>query len=154
MRIYTNDLHDIDLVSAAVSTGVQLYRHNENTSRKRARMFDVILSGSSKRAPQFSSGPSRYRPATWDEWGIFLAHLFAADESVTIPGIYDDAEAFHWLTGERFRTLVPADQHGHVWDNVGRCITGAYYIDECSDVSCNARKRRLAPGYTMAALSM
>ncbi len=50
-------------------------------------------------------GLSDVYAATYDEWGAFLARVFATRSNVTIPRVYADAFAFHRMTGGRFSDL-------------------------------------------------
>jgi hypothetical protein len=63
-------------------------------SRKRARAFDVTLSGSHSHR---QNGNRDAYAATYDEWGWFLAHLFTVDPEA-IAGPYGGADDFHRQT--------------------------------------------------------
>jgi hypothetical protein len=160
MRIHGNKITDATLAHALAShgmTGVTAIM-SAHGSRSRARAYEVQLRGTSPRRPNSGGyGPldtaSGDHAATWDEWGMFLAAVFAADPSVTVPRVYDSAEHFHWATGDRFRTLTAADQHrtGHRWEYTGESVTGAYSVSRCR--GCDAMVRDVAYGRTFAELS-
>lgn len=61
----------------------------EEGSRKRSRGYVVRLSGSSK----YNMQRLPDKAATWDEWGIFIAALFAADPNA-ICGWYSSRDDF------------------------------------------------------------
>jgi hypothetical protein len=152
MRIHGNDITDATLAHAAASHGMTSVTvlFEPHGSRSRARAYEVQLRGTSPRRPNSGGyGPldtdSGLHAATWDEWGMFLAAVFAADPSVTIPRLYDDAVHFHWATANRFRTLTADQQHrtGHRWEYVGPSLTGTYTVRQCK--GCPAIVR--TPGY-------
>jgi hypothetical protein len=133
MRIHTA-ADSAAMYEAARFAGVSLAmtRHG---SRTHSHAFNVTLEGSSNRRPNPGSGQGGdpdARAATWEEWGMFLARVFAADPAArtTGGGGYDGADDYHWQTGDRFRTLTPNGQHKrHAWQ-VGtpgeqRCECGA-----------------------------
>ena len=70
-------------------------------SRKRDHAFEVHLTGESRRRPGHSSAESGEYAATWDQWGVFLAHLFAIDPQMTCYA-YKDAEDYATKTADRF----------------------------------------------------
>jgi len=82
-------------------------RWTERGSRKRARAFDVILSGNNSRR---QNGGTRYADhgrdaefaATYDEWGHFLAFLFAIDPRMVTP-YYNGADDFHTKTANEYK---------------------------------------------------
>lgn len=125
MKIHTDSLTVIDLVDASNRAGDRVVAEfTEHGSRKRARSFNVTLSGTSGRRqnPGHGGGSRENHAATWDEWGMFLAELFRRDPEATIPGVYDTSGDFDYKTACRFDTLTPAYQHGgsgHRWEFVG-----------------------------------
>lgn len=119
MRIHTDNLSESDLRDAARTARVSFDRLAVFGSRSRARAFDFILSGESKRRQNF--GGDGYA-ATWDQWGVFLSVLFAKDDTMTVPTAYRDAEQFDFRTMHRFDApgVFPVDYHGdHRFDFVG-----------------------------------
>lgn len=169
MRIHTDTLTVTDIYAAAAHAGGGDYRTSpvyvdvmEHGSRKRARAFNVSLTGTSTRRPNSGNrgadGADVYA-ATWDEWGMFLAELFRRDPNATIPGVYESGEHFRWVTGGRFDTLTPADQHGgagHKWSGHYPNVTGVYYVAECTGrkgLHCDATTRYMASGHTFAEIS-
>lgn len=115
MKIHTDtltlaDIHEAARVASALSGApVYLTRADERGSRSHRRAFDVILASDgtlSRRRVNY--GSARYadrfdRPyaATWDQWGWFLASLFAADPGAKCWAYYG-ADMFHAATGMRF----------------------------------------------------
>jgi hypothetical protein len=141
MKIHTS-LSQESIYRAARLAGVDFERLNEHGSRSHPHAFDVILSGSGTTGGQWGNsgkdGAAPYKAATWDEWGIFLAAVFGADETAKAT-YYESADDFHWQTGGRFRMLRRDSQHlRHKWSFQGECVTGAYWVHECK---CGAVKR-------------
>lgn len=146
MRIHTDTLTASDMTDAAGIARVQFSRFTDHGSRSRARSFDVLLTGESRRRP--NSG-DRGRSgddyaATWDQWGVFLAVLFDRDPKMVTLSYYADAEDFHRKTADRFTGsgnpfdpagwFWPADAHG---DHTFR-YAGTPCQSECT--KCTARK--------------
>jgi len=148
MRIHSDFLEEADVRKAARLAGVRFTRFGLHGSRKRrdGGAFDVILTGSS---PRRQNGGSDYA-ATWDEWLVFLGTLYSLDPKMVTP-YYEDADHFHWSTGNRFHGFTLADQHvaGHRWEWAGDTATGSYAVHECK---CGAIRRFLHRG-TFADLS-
>jgi hypothetical protein len=139
VKIHSNTLTDADLYTAARQAGVGFTDIEARGSRSRARAWDVILTGHSSRRQNFGTDYA----ATWDEWGIFLGHLFTVDPEMTAT-YYSSADEFHWMTGDRFRTLTHAEQHKqHTWKHQGVSVTGSYTVHECK---CGAITRRMLHG--------
>lgn len=130
MRIHANNLTVADIHNAAEHLGIRVSEHG---SRKRNRAFEVALYGSSFRRTQDGSGQA----ATWDEWGDFLAALFDADDSVTVPRIYESPDHFHWATGARYMGEYESHSN-HKWEYEGECVTGSYSVHKCK---CGAIRR-------------
>lgn len=154
MRIHTNIIDPADMYRAAEDAGdgvtVEFMEHG---SRSRLRAFEFSLSGTSNRRRNSGNrGAGDEYAATWDEWGMFLAHLFALDPEAR-SGWYESADYFHWVTGGRFRDLTPAMQHGgsgHRWGMAEPVVNGRYYVRECK---CGATMRHLASGIKFEDLS-
>lgn len=127
MRIHTNVLTTSDIhraTTAAAMRGVDAETMTHG-SRSHARSIDVTLTGTSTRRPNPGQG-GHYRSddhaATWDEWGMFLAALFAIDPAAIVgtvrSPIYAGADHFHAVTADRFESLTAGQQHGgagHRW---------------------------------------
>lgn len=111
MRIHSDTLTGQNLFDA-LPKRVYFTEAVLHGSRKRARAFEIKLSGSSSRRQMKGEANA----ATWDEWGAFLGALFNIDPNMTCS-YYADADAFHARTGYRFEDgTVPADTHKqHKW---------------------------------------
>jgi hypothetical protein len=160
MRIHTNTLIRKDFRDAAHEAGVSIVELSEHSSQSRARAYKFYLSGSAGR-------PGNRRDeqaATWDEWGIFLAHLFNIDPNAhTGKNGYLSAEHYHWVTSDRFRTLTPSQQHKrHKWQympllpgDFNDANTRSFYaVAQCN---CGATQRWILHGHTweeMAGISI
>jgi hypothetical protein len=145
MRIHANTLTRLQVCEAARIARVDFGRLTGHGSRKRDHAFDVTLTGESRRRPNSGAGGSGDEyAATWDQWGVFLAVLFHADDSVT-TGPYADAEAFGRATFWRFDdrsaevdyatepVFWPVDAHG---DHTFRWA-GVPFQQSCT--KCSAR---------------
>lgn len=62
------------------------------------RGFEVYL-GTGREGGYRSSHDGSWGAATWDEWGAFIATLYALDPQARI-GMYHDADHFYAWTGE------------------------------------------------------
>ena len=135
MRIHTDTLMTGDFYDAARVAGVTISSNSMHNSRSRAHAFEFSLRGSSARYPMGGNDGSG-KAATWDEWGIFLAHLFSVDENARIAAVYENAEMFDYKTFGRFSDGVPSDVHGdHRWDYA------APYTQACSKCSAKSRHK-------------
>lgn len=150
MRIHTDVLEMRDIWTAALHAGVIEHGLTQHGSRSRNRAFNLYLEGSGRHGGQW--GHHGEKSATWDEWGIFLARLYLRDPNMRIAGVYENAEHFHWVTGNRFVSLTPDLQHlKHAWKSNGRSATGSYYTFECP--KCAALLRRLDSAWTWGTFS-
>lgn len=142
MIIHSDKLTHQDFQSAAKVAGVEIVDVTSKGSRSRKGSFSFAISGSGRYGGQW--GTQDYSAATWDEWGIFLAQLFAIDpEAHTGKNGYLSAEHFNWMTGNRFLRLDVRDQHKrHKWAHHS-VATGTYYVHSCD---CGASTRTLARG--------
>lgn len=117
---------------------MEILEDSPHGSRARERAYSVRLSGDSPFRTNPGTGPRSYpapRAAAWDQWGIFLAALFAADPHMIAGGpgkpTYADAEDFHAKTAQRFTWLTYGDSRYHrlhkfEWDGEHRiCKCGA-----------------------------
>lgn len=119
MRIHSDTITHRDFINAAYTARVAVVDLSTYGSRSRDRAFKFYLSGSGITGGQW--GSQDYKTATWDEWGIFLGHLFDVDPIAhTGKNSYLSAQHYHWVTGDRFRTLTPRHQHHrHRWEYRG-----------------------------------
>ena len=145
MRIHANTLTTSEIYKAARIARVEIEHLTEHGSRKRAHAFEVKLSGESRRRPNNNGAHGDVFAATWDQWGVFLACLFDADNEITIPTAYVDVDTFHARTSNRFNPdgndradgsdYWPADAHG---DHTFR-YAGIPYTQACT--KCSAVQR-------------
>ncbi len=133
MRMHSDIITETDFHNAAKRAGVTIEHLSVHGSRTRARAFKFYLSGSGRNGGQW--GAQDYQTATWDEWGIFLGHLFARDAFAHCGrNSYIGADDYHWQTGDRFHSLTPDEQcKRHKWESL------MPYVHECS--KCNAIRR-------------
>lgn len=135
MRIHSDKITNDDIWNALRKMeGVEAIKWETKGSRSRKRAYEITLSGTSNR--NRNPGTSWHnrteepeKAATWDEWGIFIHHLFTADPDA-IVGRYKSWEHFEDFTGGRFNTLKQEDQHkNHKWEYVAprkvECSCGA-----------------------------
>lgn len=171
MHIHTDKLTHSDIVDAVRGAGVEISPNvwtvrltdagvKHHGSRSRARAFRFQVQGTSSRAPGWNRSEHQgQKAATWDEWGMILAELFRRDPDAFVPDVYESGEHFRWVTGARFDTLTPANQHdgaGHKWSGAYPNITGVYYVAECTGrkgYHCTATVRHMAHGHTFAEIS-
>jgi hypothetical protein len=141
MRIHTN-LTTEQMNKIEPPPSAKIHAFVPHGSRTHPRAFEVILSGSSRFRGQY--GQADFTTATWDEWGIYLGRLFAADPEARIPRTYDDADHFHYITDGRYDVdndppltkLCPL----HRWTHVNNDIPGREVTQECR--KCGAILRR------------
>jgi hypothetical protein len=125
MRIHTSATL-ADVREAGKVARVEFVTLTEHRSRSRERAFEVILTGESSRTRNWHN---QGKAATWDQWGVFLGHLFAVDPKARCWA-YDGAHDFHYKTACRFvdrsadvdyatePVFWPADAHGdHSWEH-------------------------------------
>lgn len=133
MRIHTDTLTELDVMRAATTARVTLDRFVRKGSKSRDHAFDLTLQGESRRHQNGGDG----KAATWDQWGVFLSALFAADENLTIPRAYRDVEQFDFRTMHRFDApgVFPADYHGdHRFE-----FAGVPYMQSCKKCTASYR---------------
>lgn len=144
MRIHT-DAHLSTILEAARQARVYLVKCDEHGSRSRSRAFEIKLEGDSRRRPNGGqSGAGSGYAATWDQWGVFLAFIFAADDTASCWA-YAGAADFHYKTNGRFEdrsdevdyatepVYWPADAHGdHRFEFSG--TPGSQTCKNCSAV--------------------
>lgn len=147
MRVHTDVLDVFDFWDAADTANRNLRENDidrivvaditEHGSRVRRRSFEVLLSGDSSRNVQNHD----YKAATWDQWGEFLAALFDADETVTIPKLYESKDHFHWVTSGRYALAGSFEYcRQHSWQNQGTHANGAFTVHRCK--RCDAFVRQ------------
>lgn len=127
-------------------------------SRSRKGALILGLEGNGSRRNTGKYGASDEHAATWDEWGVVLAAVFATDPnafagSKSYP-VYHDADHFHWATANRFLRgrILPIDTHPrHLWEYEGRCVVGTFDAYDCR--KCSAHRRSVAYGHTWAELA-
>lgn len=143
MRIHSDVLGYADIHQAAQGAGATVLDLTRHDSRTREHAFNFYLTGSGLRKGGYST--SDEPAATWDEWGIVFAQLFAVDPRAHCGKHgYQCAEHFHWMTGSRFESLLPMSQHKrHRWQSRGYSMTGTYVLLECA---CGAVHRLLRNG--------
>lgn len=124
MQIHTNNPDAVaDAIREAAAKLPGVYADiTAHGSRSHAGAVALKLEGNGYRVnPGWAYGDRDTFGATWDEWGVVLAHLFAADADAVAgtprAPIYDGATDFHDQTGERFASLeMPTDTHKrHTW---------------------------------------
>lgn len=117
MRIHSNTLTPSDFYKAVrdlPGVNVDVTKHG---SRARSVAYEVRVTGTSTRRTMDNTEQA----ATWDEWGVFFAHIFAADPNALAGSqkhpSYDGTADFHRQTGNRFKALtMPTDTHQqHRW---------------------------------------
>lgn len=141
MKLHTDKIHMNDVYNAATAAGPMVsVGAGLAGSRSRSHAFNVTLTGTSSRRPNSGqTGAGDDYAATWDEWGMFFAHLYEIDPQMKCWA-YDDADDFHFKTAARFRALLPSQQcKNHKWDYQGTAATAAYHVYTCR--KCEALKR-------------
>lgn len=119
MRIHTDKLSDTNIrellakerAAGRIPYAVGFKTLDQRGSRKRARAFEVQLDayekehGDGRRYGNSGSyGGGQNWAATYDEWGWFLAALFAADPEADAT-YYSDADDFHTKTTDNYRPV-------------------------------------------------
>lgn len=138
MRFHTS-LDEIDIRSVELPPGVTWHHVREYGSRSRLRAFEIVLEGTSCYGGQW--GDRDYRAGTWDEWGVVLGRLFELDPNARVAKVYEGAEHYHEVTGDRFRPdrlperLCPR----HKWNCVDYDRRTHEGVSECP--KCGALKR-------------
>jgi hypothetical protein len=141
MRIHTDKLSFQDLYDAAREIENVYVEYTLHGSRKRDHAFNVTLTAEPRKGRRFRNSGNRGATydaaATWDEWGIFLNHLFTIDPNAASDN-YDGLADFRFRTGERFDTadFTPCDQHK--WEVVQ--TIGPVHVVRCAK-GCGAIKR-------------
>lgn len=158
MRIHTSaTAAQIRSAATAGLPGVYAESLTEHGSKTHARAFELTLSGSGRQSQYgYSDNRTYVKSATWDEWGVVMARIFAIDPDTRMGGsakrpVYANAEDFRWQTGGRFgywwepsgtfvANPLPEDTHvQHKWEWVGSDATHSYSVAQCK--KCSALKR-------------
>lgn len=113
MKIRTDKLTRADIVAAVNGAGAaRVAELTEGRARSHARRFELYLEGSSRYAPNRRSDTGG-KAATWDEWGIAIAAMYAIDPRAII-GHYTSRQDFRNKTREdaqRIAAHVDADSY-------------------------------------------
>lgn len=139
MRIHTNSAVTYSVIhEAAKAANATLESSDIKGSRSHDQAWEIALTGESRRRPNFGKNSDSYA-ATWDQWGVFLAAIFAVDSEAKCWA-YENRDDFDWKTGDRFDgNSFPADYHGdHKFDFVGILVTNVS-LQRCR--KCSATKR-------------
>lgn len=169
MRIHTSATQQEIYRLAGDLPGVHIETLTEHGSQTHERAFELALSGNGRHggnSGRYGAVDDGTKSATWDEWGVVMARIFAIDPNTRMGGsvkrpTYADAEDFRWQTngrfggwtmtgtGAAFDTFVadgmPEDTHPvHRWDWQGTDATRTYSVAQCK--RCTALKRwRIQP---------
>lgn len=147
MRIHTDKAAEVRYAINAATRELPGVYHgpmSEHGSRSRKGALELSLTGNSGRYRNTGKwGADGEKSATWDEWGVVLAAVYAADPEAICGTakrpVYAGADDFHWQTGERFAHVgpgnytLPEDTHEvHMWDYVAQ---GTRECRKCSATS-------------------
>lgn len=111
VRIHTSHVVTEDVLRDAARIARVGLTLTEHGSRSADHAWDVHLTGASRRRPNSRTRDLGVYAATWDQWGVFLAHLFEVDPDAHCWA-YMSATDFHLRTGGRFAHGWPDDAHG------------------------------------------
>jgi hypothetical protein len=151
MLLHTDVLTADHLLAAAERAGVTLRSTDDwHRSRSRARAVDITLYGRGNRGGHYGALGAN-KSGTWDEYGMFLAALYAIEGNANMrvnSGTYEHSEHFQWATGERYtETFTPSDVHlRHKWESVfGSGVSGLYgeQVCECGALRCHLWHKRV-----------
>lgn len=157
MKIHTNKL-TARHVHAATGDLPGVYAEvTTHGSRDHARALNVKLEGNGRRGNSGSYGAmdDGTLSASWDEWGVIIARLFALDPDARFGDkahpTYLNRAHYHWSTGNRFLSgEMPTDTHkAHRFEYQGESAGGAYAVSYCKGSKgkpCSAITRRVARG--------
>jgi len=155
MKIHSDSIESLDIRKAARFAAVGFTRFDLAGSRSREQAFDILLTGDSGRRQNGGQDEA----ASWDQWGIFLGHLYRLDPNLKTP-YYGSDEHFVWATGGRFTPdFTAVDCHRqHKWGFGLQSVTGAYSVAECEGNTrhegCGAVQRWMLHGHEFADLSL
>jgi hypothetical protein len=116
MRIHSDVITLADVYDAVARAGAYIDVLKQYGSKSRARAIELKLFGESPyRTNSGERGGSLDHAASYDQWGIVLAALFAKDSDMKTP-YYRDNVHFHNMHGGRYLTLTRAETHPrHNW---------------------------------------
>ena len=131
MRLHNNHLTYRNVAEAASVAQAHLDHSDEHGSTVRDRAFEVKLVGgfevhSARRPNNRGRHGNVDYAATWDQWGVFLRHLYQIDPRMVCGSpsrpVYGSLTAFNAHTDHRFEVnaagaaMWPRDEHGdHRW---------------------------------------
>lgn len=133
MRLHTNVISFADLYRAESVSEVRMETFTKHGSTVRSHAFEIHLVGTdrhhSSRRPnsgRYGSNGNEVYAATWDQWGVFLRHLFEIDPQMIAGSpsrpTYANLSDFNLKTDYRFKVnaggaaMWPRDEHGdHRW---------------------------------------
>lgn len=141
MKIRTS-IAQSEMRNIARAVGVTFSRCIVGGARSHAASYDIVLSGSGRR--RNCEGDVG---ATWDEWGAFLARIFAVDPSTT-TGVYRNSAHFTWSTNDRYNLGNPEGTScpDHKWQYEGSSPGNSYQVHSCAK-NCGATRRFATPDY-------
>jgi hypothetical protein len=142
MKVHSYCITSADIYDAANLARVDVIDLSRHRSRSRTVRWDFHLEGHSRRRPNGgSSGAGTGYAATWDQWGIFLNHLFLVDP-LAHTWADESGEHFVWRTAGRFSQLTNPSEGcpDHRWDFAG--LGPGYSIFACKR-ECGATMRQL-----------
>lgn len=131
MRFHSDILTADKVAKIVRETDAPVYVNvlTDHRSRSRKNGIELKLFGSSSHYPNFGRNSYGDMAATWDEWGMVIGAMFAADPEMTCRA-YDGADDFHYQTDSRFASDLPLQERHkrHKWVYAGgdfECKCGA-----------------------------
>jgi hypothetical protein len=136
MKIHTN-LTSAEMIHLAYGIDGVYVELTERGSRSRPRAFDLHLLAEHRQGRRRGNtghyGAGYDYAATWDEWGIVFARLFALDpDAICGTGsyaVYHGAADYHFKTARRFQKfgeLVYIDAERWVFPEIGQIHFNAH----------------------------
>lgn len=128
MRIHTNHVAAVDLAIYEATRNLPgVYAStSRHGSRSHAGALELSLEGNgyARNTGRYGAGEPG---ATWDEWGVIFAAIFAADPDAVAGAVryptYAGADDYAHKTGGRFTPDgLPADTHARHTFRDGRCV--------------------------------
>jgi hypothetical protein len=115
MRIHTDENTWSNIYAAARAARVRVEGRSFKSSIRESG-FDIHLTGESRRRPNRRVSSDEFA-ATWDQWGVFLGHLFNIDPNMVCGTpkrpVYRSEADFEDKTARRFVAgQWPTDTHG------------------------------------------
>lgn len=108
MKIHTDTLTRRDLHEAVGPIAGVYVDISDEGSASRNHGFVIHLTADLRKGRRRTntghrgSGTEWDYAATWDEWGMFFAHLFAVDPNLIAGDNYSGLDHYQWCTGKRF----------------------------------------------------